>query len=44
MQTQAIGTNGDIKLEYTGENVTGIVGTDPSETSASNIVTPVLYR
>ena len=40
MRNQAIGTNGDIKLEYTGENVAGITG----GTGTSNIVTPVLYR
>lgn len=40
MRNQAVGTNGDIKLEYTGENVTGITG----GTGTSNIVTPVLYR
>ena len=44
MRTQAIGTNGDIKVEYVGENVSGIVGSVPSEDSSSNIVTPVLYR
>jgi Flp pilus assembly protein TadG len=40
MRHQATGTNGDIKLEYTGENVGGITG----GTGTSNIVTPVLYR
>lgn len=40
MRNQAIGTNGDIKLEYTGENVAGVTG----GTGTSNIVTPVLYR
>ena len=44
MRSQAIGVNGDIKLEYTGKNVTGITGIDPSTTGTSNIVTPVLYR
>ena len=44
MRTQAIGTNGDIKVEYIGDNVSGIVGSDPSEDQSSNIVTPVLYR
>ena len=44
MRSQAMGTNGDIKLEYTGENVTGITGTEEGGTSPSNIVTPVLYR
>lgn len=40
MRNQAVGTNGDVKLEYTGENVTGVTG----GTGTSNIVTPVLYR
>lgn len=44
MRNQAVGTNGDIKIEYTGENVTGITGIDPGGTGTSNIVTPVLYR
>ena len=44
MRTQAIGTNGDIKLEYIGEDVNGIVGGDPSGGDSSNVVTPVLYR
>jgi hypothetical protein len=44
MRTQAIGTNGDIKLEYVGENVAGIVGKDDSGNATSNVVTPVLYR
>ena len=40
MRNQAIGTNGDIQLEYTGENVVGVTG----GSGTSNIVTPVLYR
>lgn len=36
--------NGDIKVEYVGDKVTGITGKDPSGGTASNIVTPVLYR
>ncbi|HKG46665.1 MAG TPA: pilus assembly protein TadG-related protein [Pyrinomonadaceae bacterium] len=44
MRSQAIGTNGDVKLEYTGTNVTGITGIDGTGTGTSNIVTPVLYR
>ncbi len=36
--------NGDIKVEYVGNQVTGITGKDPSGGTASNIVTPVLYR
>jgi len=44
MRSQAIGTNGDVKLEYTGENVSGITGIAPGGSGTSNIVTPVLYR
>jgi len=44
MRNQAVGTNGDIRLEYIGEDTTGIVGLDPSLGGTSNIVTPVLYR
>jgi Flp pilus assembly protein TadG len=44
MRNQAIGTNGDIRLEYVGEDISGIVGLDPEVTATSNIVTPVLYR
>jgi hypothetical protein len=44
MRNQAIGTNGDIRLEYTGQNVTGTTGVAPGGTNPSNIVTPVLYR
>lgn len=36
--------NGDITVEYVGDNVTGITGLDPSGGSSTNIVTPVLYR
>lgn len=36
--------NGDIKVEYVGNPVTGITGLDPSGGSTTNIVTPVLYR
>ena len=44
MRHQAIGTNGDIKLEFVGPNVAGIVGVVPGGTNTSNVVTPVLYR
>jgi Flp pilus assembly protein TadG len=44
MRNQATGTNGDIKLEYTGQNVTGTTGVESGGTTTSNIVTPVLYR
>lgn len=44
MTNQATGTNGDIRLEYTGQNVTGTTGVESGGTTTSNIVTPVLYR
>jgi Flp pilus assembly protein TadG len=44
MRNQAIGTNGDIRMEYIGEDTSGIVGLDPSGNNTSNVVTPVLYR
>jgi len=44
MRNQAIGTNGDIRIEYTGQNVTGTTGVDSGGANPSNIVTPVLYR
>ena len=44
MRNQAIGTNGDIRLEYTGQNVTGTTGVESGSTTPSHIVTPVLYR
>ena len=36
--------NGDIKVEYVGDDVKGVTGLDPSGGSSTNIVTPVLYR
>lgn len=44
MRNQAIGTNGDIRIEYIGENFNGVTGFDPNGGEGSNIVTPVLYR
>jgi Flp pilus assembly protein TadG len=44
MRNQAIGTNGDIRIEYIGGAVGGITGYDPNGPGGSNIVTPVLYR
>ena len=44
MQTQAMGTNGDIKVEYVGEYTVGVVGLDPNGGAATNVVTPILYR
>ena len=36
--------NGDVTVEYVGDDVKGITGLDPSGGSTTNIVTPVLYR
>ncbi|HEY4422857.1 MAG TPA: pilus assembly protein TadG-related protein [Pyrinomonadaceae bacterium] len=46
MQRQVTGTgNGaDIRVEYIGDNINGIVGLNPGGTSTTNVVTPVLYR
>jgi Flp pilus assembly protein TadG len=44
MRNQAVGTNGDIRVEYVSEDTTGIVGLDPNGSNPTNIVTPVLYR
>jgi hypothetical protein len=46
MQRQAdtTGTSADIRAEYIGDNITGIVGLNPGGTTTTNVVTPVLYR
>ena len=44
MQTQAVGTNGTILVEYIGDQALGVTGQDPNDTGVSNVVTPVLYR
>lgn len=44
MNSQAIGSNSDVQVEYIGGDITGIVGFDPNGTTATNVVTPVLYR
>jgi Flp pilus assembly protein TadG len=44
MRNQAIGTNGDIRIEYIGGNHGGVTGYDPTGGAGSNIVTFVLYR
>src|SRR5215213_5659069 len=44
MTNQAIGTNGDIRIEYVGSSVGGVVSYDPNGPGGSNIVTFVLYR
>lgn len=36
--------NGDITVEYVGDDVKGVTGLDPSGGVSTNIVTPVLYR
>jgi hypothetical protein len=43
-QAEGTGTSADIRAEYVGDNITGIVGLNPSGTSTTNVVTPVLYR
>jgi hypothetical protein len=45
MRAQVSGGNGgDIQVEYIGDDIIGVIGFDPSETTVTNIVTPVLYR
>jgi Flp pilus assembly protein TadG len=44
MQSEAIQSNGDVKVEYIGNSFNNVVGLDPSGTSSTNVVTPVLYR
>lgn len=43
-QVTGTGTGADIRVEYIGDNIAGIVGLNPSGTSTTNVVTPVLYR
>lgn len=38
------GNGGDIQVEYISDDIIGVIGFDPSDTSVTNIVTPVLYR
>jgi hypothetical protein len=38
------GNNGDLKVEYIGDDITSVIGFDPNDTNVTNIVTPVLYR
>lgn len=44
MNSQAIGSNSDIQVEYIGGDIVGVVGFDPNGNTATNVVTPVLYR
>jgi hypothetical protein len=44
MNSQAVGSNSDVKVEYIGGDITGVVGFDPNGNTATNVVTPVLYR
>jgi hypothetical protein len=43
MRSQVEG-NGDIKVEYIGDDITSVIGFDPNDENITNIVTPVLYR
>ncbi len=38
------GNNGDIKVEYIGDDIVSVIGFDPNDNNTTNIVTPVLYR
>jgi len=38
------GNDGNIKVEYTGDDIIDIIGFDPNGPDTTNIVTPVLYR
>ncbi len=38
------GNNGDLRVEYIGDDITSVIGFDPNDTNVTNIVTPVLYR
>jgi hypothetical protein len=44
--TRAVGkgNDGDIRVEYIADDIVDIIGFDPNGPSATNIVTPVLYR
>jgi hypothetical protein len=44
MNSQAIGSNSQVQVEYIGGDIVGIVGFDPNGTVSTNVVTPVLYR
>lgn len=36
--------NGDINVEYIGDDIVDVIGFDPNDDNTTNIVTPVLYR
>ncbi|CAN5613003.1 hypothetical protein BH20ACI3_BH20ACI3_34380 [soil metagenome] len=38
------GNNGDIKVEYIGDDIVDVIGFDPNNTNITNIVPIVLYR
>lgn len=44
MNSQAVGSNSDVQVEYIGGDIIGVVGFDPNGNTATNVVTPVLYR
>lgn len=43
MRSQVEG-NGNIKVEYIGDDIISVIGFDPNDDNVTNIVTPVLYR
>lgn len=43
MRSQVEG-NGNIKVEFIGDDITSVIGFDPNDDNITNIVTPVLYR
>jgi Flp pilus assembly protein TadG len=38
------GNDGNIRVEYTGDDIIDVIGFDPNGEDTTNIVTPVLYR
>lgn len=38
------GNDGNIRVEYTADDIIDVIGFDPNEDDTTNIVTPVLYR
>ncbi len=44
MQEAVPNGSGDIKFEYIGDDISGVIGFDPNDENITNVVTPVLYR
>ena len=38
------GNDGNIQVEFIGDDITSVIGFDPNDDNITNIVTPVLYR